>query len=66
MGQDLSNSLLTDVAEAQRAILEKRGYLPNVLVANGAVLNNILGTKTYDPSKCYRVTADGVTEVVDR
>ena len=55
----------TDIAAAQQAILKNKGFKPNILVANGAVLNRILGVTTYDTCKAYRVTTEGITEVVE-
>ena len=38
---------------------------PSVIIANGCVLNQATGTNDYDTCKAYRVTAEGITEVVE-
>lgn len=38
---------------------------PHVMVMNGAVLNQLLETDTYDPHAAYNVTSDAITKIDD-
>lgn len=41
------------------------GNEPDMLVTNGAILNQRLGVETFDPAKAYYVTKDGIREAED-